>query len=439
MPNCGLRETRSPFCLVKVVHTWNLRSVHYLLLIQVGLAWALVGITGCNAPERSTDPPQVASVSEVRTETPEQLESEHEQVTSEEEDHLTPMGPADFFVNFPNEFGPIFSESHAERESIYDVKCGGGQSFILLTGIDGKDPPKSWTIGDADVCVHKSVPPLKGLLECSAIWPKERKIVRLMRIPDDAAQIVLQDLDGANDQILDQLVPQPVPSMISVASQSSVLMVTGLSTYRVWRLGQEPPYCEFENVGGSILAAIHPEGRQFVSGGYLPKIRSTRSGRVLIDYPKESGTEVTALAFSPTGNYLGIAGRVEVYPEGIRNMINAGRYAKSREQIQVWDYANGQVILDLFGRVGGSGRMGGHEQRVCSVAISNSERILIWVNSENILSACAIRRRAKPVHKTLNFKVHGGIAISDDDQFVVLGSENGVKAFRLDRLISTQE
>jgi hypothetical protein len=94
---------------------------------------------------------------------------------------------------------------------------------------------------------------------------------------------------------------------------------------------------------------------------------------------------------------------------------------------------HGHAILDL------SGRLGGHHQRIRSIAVSNSDKILLWVNSDNIISACSIHTLGKPVHRKLNFEVHGELTISEDDRFVVLGYENGLKAFRLDRLISPQE
>lgn len=390
-------------------------------------AGVLFGFLGCTSSERPVDSTEPADKITNNSDVP--IEETAEPIVADAETHVPVLAKPSFRVNLPRELEPVFvtSEVPFDPGSIYDVQSLGGQSFVILRGSHGQLDPVTWNVGDVEVQTRQKSNDNRRYYSYSAAWPSERKLIRIQGFSEDASQVILEDIDSGEQEPLDHLFVDTF-SLITSASQSRVLMVSGMHVHHVWRLGQDPGYCELYNEMAPGSTAIHPDGQLFVSGERLNGVRSTRPGRAKVDLEGFDG-KISTVEFSPDGDYLAVLGSEETYDPRTRGLRNSWRYAKWRDRIQVRDWRRNLVVLDIPGSVEA------HQPERRFLEFSNSGQYLIWMSSEDVISTCRIAPGAKPVEKRVNFNVRG-MAVSGDDKYIVLADEYSLSAFSLDQLTS---
>jgi WD40 repeat protein len=267
-----------------------------------------------------------------------------------------------------------------------------------------------WDIKGKRQRLHK--PPRGVEVRTAALMPRENKVIRVCLLEGDRWGVTIEDVKRGKLQSLPGTFSGYGPFGIVAAEKSSVLMCSTPEMGRFWRIGSRPAYGEFAHTRGLSggVAAIHPDGTLFAAASpAFAAIYSLTTGKMKLEYRNVPGMFIGAITFSSSGKYLAVAG--EEFLVGERTVV--------------WEWEKQEKVFDEQGQ----GR------DIPWICFSNSERLLATVNKHSIVSIWHLGQNKAPVRFVVKSAVSGGITFSNDDQLLVIGCEDGIKAFRVADLL----
>lgn len=200
------------------------------------------------------------------------------------------------------------------------------------------------------------------------------------------------------------------PVSIITAARSPSVLCRSMNANYMWCTEPNPKKWKFPDLGMPSATALHPDGKVFAAGGSTPcGLYSTESGvrvgRLDDRLPLFDGD----MTFSRSGRLIAVSGEQD----------DIG------ERTYVWDWKRGQALVDELG----PGRSGS------SVRFSNSERIVIAVDTESIISIWVLQPRSSVMRFVVGKNVTGGLSISNDDRMLAVACEDGIRVYLIDSLV----
>jgi WD40 repeat protein len=270
-----------------------------------------------------------------------------------------------------------------------------------------------WNIAERSQRVIKAPPGVE--VYRSALMPTENKVVRVCRLGEEQWGVIIEDINRHTINSLLQRFNDFGLFKITISERSPVFLCSTFEKEHFWRLGEHPIDREISTERRLRSAtAIHPGGSLFVRGSLpYPSVYSLVTGEMKSKIRDIPSMMINDVVFSSSGKYLAIGG--EEYYEG--------------ERVAVWEWEKNKKILDERGP----------GMNVPWMCFSNSDQLLATVDSESIVSIWHLNQKMPPIRFVVNSKISGGITFSNDDQLLVFGCEDGLKAYRVADLLKNHE
>ena len=294
------------------------------------------------------------------------------------------------------------------------------QANLIDVGLSLREPPWaqgpretaiSWTIGKNVVETIESSTNPSGHREQIGLLARQNQIVRVVRSDDGPwLNLILQKVSTGDCQVITTDVDSPPPTVLVTGEYTPTIALATLDLMRVWTLNssQMPHVFLDDHFPGPI--AIHPQGTWYATPcPAFIAIRSTVTGKKECEFTDCDSIDIRTIAFSRSGKYLAIA----------------GEYEADGERVIAWDWQARKKLIDSPGC----------GNRTHWAAFTNSERFLLTVNSSSSLSIWDLTGEASARHLSTAVNITGGIAITDDDELMIVGCRDGLKAYRLKELL----
>lgn len=300
-------------------------------------------------------------------------------------------------------------------KQITQLECPRGTTIVALTAPESGETEEviRWNIGDSQVAkLPRLTAESSGFVTHSILWSKRDRVIRVSRTEGTDWRVLSQNIDTGAFEFLPGDFADWVPAItIGAAGRSPLVMAATFDKYWIWHVTPEPRLAVRIKPHGVGVIAVDPTGKEFATPlPLLCNICSTSTGESTCVLSGGTVFDIKTISYSGTGKYIGIGGERE----------------SRGERISVWESATRTNVLDS----------GGPGTRTQWLAFSNSEELLATANPQSTISIWQLREPKEVRHFTTGFTITGGIAFSESDEMLVVGTDNGLKVFRVEKLLS---
>lgn len=249
----------------------------------------------------------------------------------------------------------------------------------------------------------------RDFIVTSMLLASKGGVLRYIARGNERYDVVLEESDGGEHVISTGRYDRGWPAVLACSYGGACIFCATPGGCRMWNSGEVWELNELSSFQGHLGAvAVHPDGRwiaRTASGWHveLQSLDDDAGAKELVGLPN---FEVYDLEFSSCGKYLAAAGEEDLQGERVR----------------IWNWKDGEIILDRSGP----------GQIAKWIQFSTSGELLATANSDSIVTILDVAKGEAILQFIIQVEVTGGMAFTQDDKLLVVGCQDGIRAFSLE-------